>query len=547
MKWRADARVLLASLDFQIEIKTGLIDPFDQRPLVSMAPKGLGTKGKGAAVAAAGAKKRKFDKADFTLNWSDEDVESGGSSGEEQSGDEEDDSVDQRETAEEKRRRLAKEYLASMADGSSSEGESEDDENNKDSTNIAGKSQVISDRLRRERLESKGKYFRSFSRAVQTNSEKVENMPRNTMGGHDLSITCVSLSADEKNVFSGSKDNSIIKWDVETQQKQIIKPKWKRETHFEKQASEGEILSLATTSDGRYIVSGGRDSKLRVFDARMGNAEVKVLPGHRDAVTSLAIRRDSYSLFSGSLDRCVKHWDLSEMGYLETMFGHQDGVNAMDCWNKEKPISASVDRTWRSWKIIDESHLVFRGHKSSVDAVQLLTEESFISGGQDGMLCLWKDTQKKPIASVLNAHGMESSGNPNWVSSIASIKMSDMAASGSNDGYVRIWNANALNRSLEQVAAVKVEGFVNSLALSSRLVVAGTGREHRLGRWWCMKGNKNKVVVMRLPEEVTNPESEDEESSEEGEEGSGNENSSSEGEGESEGSESYGEDESVES
>ena len=54
------------------------------------------------------------------------------------------------------------------------------------------------------------------------------------------------------------------------------------------------------------------------------------LQGHRDAVTCLSFRRDSYSLFSGSLDRCLKHWDLNEMGYLETMFGHQVIAEATD-------------------------------------------------------------------------------------------------------------------------------------------------------------------------------------------------------------------------
>lgn len=102
----------------------------------------------------------------------------------------------------------------------------------------------------------------------------------------------------------------------------MIRPRWSRKTHGEKQSSDGELLSTAVTTDGRYVVSGGRDMMIKVYDSRI-NAEVKSFLGHRDAVTSLAFRRDTYSLFSGSLDRCLKHWDLNEMGYIETMFGHQ--------------------------------------------------------------------------------------------------------------------------------------------------------------------------------------------------------------------------------
>jgi ribosomal RNA-processing protein 9 len=105
-------------------------------------------------------------------------------------------------------------------------------------------------------------------------------------------------------VYSGSKDNSVFKWDVETSTRSVIRPKWSRKTHRDVQASQGEILSVAVTTDGRYLVSGGRDCFVRVFDTRI-NEEIKAFPGHRDAITSLSFRRDSYSLYSGSLDRFV--------------------------------------------------------------------------------------------------------------------------------------------------------------------------------------------------------------------------------------------------
>lgn len=56
------------------------------------------------------------------------------------------------------------------------------------------------------------------------------------------------------------------------------------------------------TTDGKYVVAGGRDNMIRVFDSRT-NTEIKSFAGHRDAVTSLSFKRDSYSLYSGSLDR----------------------------------------------------------------------------------------------------------------------------------------------------------------------------------------------------------------------------------------------------
>ena len=66
------------------------------------------------------------------------------------------------------------------------------------------------------------------------------------------------------------------------------------------------------------------------------------------------------------------------MGYIETLFGHQDGVQAMDCLDKGRPISSSADRSVRLWKVAEESHLVFRGHKAA--AVSAASTEHLVVG-----------------------------------------------------------------------------------------------------------------------------------------------------------------------
>jgi hypothetical protein len=117
---------------------------------------------------------------------------------------------------------------------------------------------------------------------------------------------------------------------------------------------------------------------------------------------------------------------------------------------------------------------------------------------------------------------------------MASLKLSDLVLTGSNDGAVRFWKAQADTRCLEEVFTWDVgPGFVNSIAVNSQMVVLGMGNEHRLGRWWRLKGARNRIVVARLPEGVSTEggkvvEEEEESSTEDGE-GSLN-NSGSEGE-----------------
>ena len=77
--------------------------------------------------------------------------------------------------------------------------------------------------------------------------------------------------------------------------------------------------------------------------------------------------------------------------------------------------------------------------------------------------------------------------------------MSDLTITGSNDGFIRLWAANVAKKSLVLANSFKIDGFVNCLSATPNLIAAGVGTEHRLGRWWKIKGNRhNKIVIMRF-------------------------------------------------
>lgn len=93
---------------------------------------------------------------------------------------------------------------------------------------------------------------------------------------------------------------------------------------------------------------------------------------------------------------------------------------------------------------------------------------------------------------------------PNWITSMATLKISDLAATGSSDGFLRFWSVHPDDKNgLNEINQWNIgPGFINGIALSSRLVVLGLGTEHRLGRWMKVKGAKNRVEIIKLPEEI---------------------------------------------
>eukprot|EP00752_Nemacystus_decipiens_P007081 g6344.t1 len=402
-----------------------------------------------------------------------------------------------RETAEEKRLRLARDVLMKLDAEQRENREEGTDEEDEDAPR-----DYIGDRLAHARLEATGQLYREVAKGLQ--AQRIEASAIRHMRGHKLTPTCVVLSPDDTTAFSGSKDNSILRWDVETGKRVTMLPRWRKlpgaRTPAVK-AHSNEVLTLAASSDGRFLVSGGRDRLIKVWDCRT-NTVVETFRGHQDTVSSLAFRANSLALFSGSHDRCVKHWDLNEMGYVETMFGHQSEVNAIDSWRKERVVTGGRDRTVRLWKVLEDTHLVFRPvGGGSIDCVRMLNEDWFTTGGEDGSLALWFAMKKKPAVLVPAAHGYSAAGVPRWISAVGCLKQSDLVISGSNDGAIRLWRADVEARSLEQVSSVPLDGFVNGLAVSSagKFVVAAVGQEHRLGRWEQDKGARNEVCVVSLP------------------------------------------------
>ena len=61
-------------------------------------------------------------------------------------------------------------------------------------------------------------------------------------------------------------------------------------------------------------------------------------------------------------------------------YGHQDPVTSIDCSLQERPVTeGGADKSVRVWKIVEESQLVFGGYRASIDCVNLVIEEHFVS------------------------------------------------------------------------------------------------------------------------------------------------------------------------
>lgn len=390
------------------------------------------------------------------------------SSNEAKSEDEEGDGEDFFETPDEKRVRLAKSYLAELgAAGTKEDGD-------------------IQAQLQRDlEVETKRNRFKV------TGLELGEPQFRK---GHKLSCTCLSLSNDDKTLFSGGKDCAVIRWDVETGKKDVLpggRNRFDCGGHFE------QVLGIALVEKLGLLVSVGVDRLVRLWDPRSSAACIHKMHGHTNNITAVVVEPDSNRLFTASMDKSLKVWDLSSRRYTDTLLGHVAGVSAMDIFATNRPVTGSVDKTVRSWKVDKDTHLIFNRHEYPVDAVCAMDNDSYVSGSQDGSMHLWTSTSKKPKASATE----DSKSGKHWVTALKAVQQSDTFFSGSTGGFLRTWSIGKAGKALSMVEsrkALSTNGCINDLSIGKRIIACAIGKEHRFGRWFSDAKAKNGVLFVPL-------------------------------------------------
>ncbi|KAJ2655450.1 pre-rRNA processing protein [Coemansia sp. RSA 1200] len=503
-----------------------------------------------------------------------------------------DDEMLQLETAADKRLRLAKQYIGKVQQATAAAASGDD----YDAAQIDR--DLVAERLVADANERSGRWSRRIAASlarplelVRTNQTAKTTKPamavltRSLPGGRDA-VTCVAVTPDGRYVYVGAKGGTVAKWE------------WRRNGGNDSarvatlRGHSGAVLAVAVSSDGQFVATGGRDRRIRVWtvaDDRL----VGVFSQHKDAVTGLAFgcgRQTRHQLYSCAADRMVKLWNVAEMAYIDTLFGHQDGAVAIAALRRDQALTAGArDRSLRLWRVADDSQLVFRAgattdrrrltrmlasdaadHAASpaavstthahadlarrlaasdtelrehcVDAIAMVDEETFVSGGDSGALSLWSAHKKKPVFVVHVAHGLHPAGNhpdpasvdaeadadadsdPNpprarWITALAAVPFTDLFFSASSDGFVRMWQLRPGKApGFDLVNVIPVAGCVNGLsvcevspsgssdadAVSTSLspvrdivLAVAVAPEPRLGRWEKTKA-RNAVKVFQF-------------------------------------------------
>src|SRR5437762_3119905 len=86
-----------------------------------------------------------------------------------------------------------------------------------------------------------------------------------------------------------------------------------------------------------YIISGSNDNSIKIWDLETGEC-IHTLLGHHRSVISVCLTSDNKKIISGSRDKSIKIWDLETGECIHTLLGHQNSVESVCLTSDNKKI-----------------------------------------------------------------------------------------------------------------------------------------------------------------------------------------------------------------
>lgn len=259
-------------------------------------------------------------------------------------------------------------------------------------------------------------------------------------------------------------------------------------------SEQGEVLALACTPQYRLVVTG-RSGRVQVLmlprpnspDAdKAGTRDGEDFQGHEGAVYALAATPDGNYLVTGGTDRSVRLWDFASRRQLRLWHGHLRAVTAVAISPDGRlAASAGEDGTIRLWPLhASDEHRIFRDARDSLWAVAYSPDGRRVAtAGADGHLRLYDPAAGKLVADLPAAKLP--------ITSLDFLPDGRRIALAGGDRHIALWD-------LEQRRPIDSLTGHTSAVLALAVAPDGqhllSGGADRTARWWNLEQKKTLWV-----------------------------------------------------
>lgn len=287
---------------------------------------------------------------------------------------------------------------------------------------------------------------------------------RNTC--HHERINCIVFPYGYSEVFATCSITDIRVWNASTRQELL-----------RIQVPNMECYCVDFTRDGRSLVSGWSDGKVRAFLPQSGKLIYAINDAHKNGVTALALSNDCGRIVSGGMEGEVRIWRIGMQ--TQTMDAslkeHRGRVWCIKLTSDEKAVSASADGSCIVWDLSTKTRLLCLFESTMFKSLVYHPDESqLLTTGSDRKVAYW-DTFDGQAIRVLEA------SEEGEVTTLSISKSGSHYVSGGEERLLKLWD---YDKGITDYLGVGHSGTITCAAISpDQSFIVSTGAEGAILIW----------------------------------------------------------------
>ena len=253
----------------------------------------------------------------------------------------------------------------------------------------------------------------------------------------------------------------------------------------------GECLGVAFSADSGAIFTCGKDAKARLIAGPTpdgmgaGNTATRLrsFDGHTGSVTDLAVPADGKFLITGGDDKTVRVWETTSGKQIRSFQGHMTKVIAVAVRGDARQIaSASDDGAIRLWDLsTSDDHRALTEATEPLWAVAVSPDgKHAAAAGADKLIRIYETETGKLEATL--------PGSNSAITTLAFFPDNNRLASGGGDRFVRIWDI-AAKKLLKELPGHELPVLGVAVSADGKFVVSGAA--DGTARGWDPDGGKS--------------------------------------------------------
>ncbi len=259
------------------------------------------------------------------------------------------------------------------------------------------------------------------------------------LSGHGGPVRSIRISADGERALSASFDYSIIYWSLEGKEGKVIK------RLLGHNAAVNDVEFVPSDGKETWAVSVGDDGAFAIWDLSAGEP-VSIINDTADKVLDVTVSPDGRLAAAARWDATARVYDITEATEIHRLEGHRNNVNAVVFGaDNSFLLTGSYDGDIRYWRLSDgveneksiQDGRVIHANGWGINAIARIGDtDRFVFGAIDGGV---------GVLDVATGEVKSAGDFEHPVLSIAVDPQAQYFATGSGDGFLRVYDAETLN------------------------------------------------------------------------------------------------------